>query len=691
MFSPTVTRRFRKFLLGLEVIIILVLAAGMGAVFGTYHEMNKLLPPTAALDHYRPAVGSTIWSSDGVLLARMAVENREPVLLDRVPKDLQNAMVAIEDSRFYTHGGLDFRGLLRATVANLAGGELSQGGSTITQQLARNIFLNQRREISRKIKEMLIALQIERNWTKPQILEAYLNQVYFGAGAYGVKAAARVYFGKDIKDLTLEESATLAGLPQRPSDLNPYLVYEQDHNYERTRARRNDVLTRMADLGFISRQRARQAQATDISVAKQKPATIGPLRAEYFVQYVTEQLREQLGYDQEVLDKTGLVIVTTLNYQMQKAAEKAMRQGINRYRGWGKVTEGALVCIDPNTGYVRAMVGGVNGWKNNQFNCATQAKRQPGSSFKLFVYATALGEGKSPYSSVNATASIRLGDGKYYTPKNHGRYAGMMSLVSAFASSVNGAAVNLCVDVGPRAVVNVAKRMGIDSHLIAVPALALGTSEVTPLELASAYGTVAAFGKHAAPIGVLQVKNQDGQVIKEFTPRVTDSGLTESTLRGLDVLTRSVVTGGTGSGAASVPEARGKTGTTEENTDAWFAGYVPGQLATVVWAGNRSNKPMSPRLYGGTICAPIWANFMSQAIALNPNKNRPPIPEWAKKPVERPRRRRKKKEADTNAPGNGPTTGGEPDVSPPPDDGGGPTPPPPTGGPDKPGTDPGAN
>ncbi len=645
MIGKTVKRRLKKFVLWMEILLILVLGAGAGGVLAVWYQISKVLPPDAALDSYRPPVGSKIYSSDGQLLAKLAVENREPIPLDKIPKDMQNAMVAIEDSRFYTHGGLDFWGIGRAVVTNVSGREMSQGASTITQQLARNMFLSSRKKISRKLKEVLIAVQIERNWTKRQILEAYLNQVYFGAGAYGVKSASQTYFAKDPGKLTLAECAMLAGMPQRPSELNPYSAFDQDGNYDRTKARRDDVLGRMLTLKLIDQARYQKAIDTPIKVAKQRPATIGYFRAKYFVQYVVEQLREQMGYDQEILDKTGLTIITSLNWKMQQAAEKAMKKGINRYRGWGRVSDGALVCLDPNTGYIRAMVGGVNEpWEKHQFNCVTQARRQPGSSFKLFVYAHALEDGRSPYSSVSVNAFIRMPDGKTYAPKNHGRTrGGSLGLVPAFAGSVNGAAVNLAVEdgifEGPKNVAALAHRMGIQSDLMGVPALALGTSEVTPLELANAYGTIAAGGKRAQPMVILQVRSQEGDLVKDFAPKVTPIGLKPTTVQGVHALTRAVVTGGTGSGAGSVADAHGKTGTTERNTDAWFAGYVPNELVTVVWAGNRNNKPMSHSLYGGTICAPIWAEFMQQAIKLNPDKKPVPMQVADAKPARRRERR----------------------------------------------------
>jgi penicillin-binding protein 1A len=628
MISVAAKRRIRKFLLWMEILFILVVGAGMGAVLAAFYQMNKLLPPDAALDNYRPPVGTKIYSSDGELLARLATENREPVPLERIPKNMQNAIVAIEDSRFYEHSGLDLKGIARAMWANISGHEMAQGASTLTQQLARNMFLNSKKKISRKIKELLLAIQIERNWTKRQILAAYLNQVYFGASAYGVQAASQAYFKKDVKDLRLEECALLAALPQRPSDLSPYAAYGSKEGFEKSKARRDTVLDRMAELHYITPDQARIAKARPIKVAKTRPPAVGYFHAKHFCQYVMDQLRNKLGYEQDFLDKAGLTVVTTLDWKMQQAAEKAAREGVSKYRGWGRVSEGALVCVDPHNGYIRAMVGSVNDpWEKHQFNCATQARRQPGSSFKIFVYTAGFEAGRDPYSTVNANAYIPLPDGTVYSPHNHGGTTGRLSLVNAFALSVNGAAVNICNDVGPKTVVSLARKFGLTGNLQAYPSIALGVCDVSPLEMASAYGVFAVGGKRAEPETIIQIRSQDGEILDSPTPKITDLGLHADTLDDINILTRAVVTSGTGRGAGSVPDAHGKTGTTEENTDAWFVGYTPNGLATAVWAGNRDNKPMSPRLFGGTICAPIWAQFMQKAVELNPAKKKRPAEE----------------------------------------------------------------
>jgi penicillin-binding protein 1A len=619
--SRAAKRRFKKVLLWFEILVILVLGAGVGIVCGALYQISKILPDERAINAFTPTAATTIYSSDGVRLAVLADQYREPVPLEKIPKHLQNAIVAIEDSRFYEHHGLDFRGVARALWENIRGRDLTQqGASTITQQLARNIYLTQRKTVSRKLKELMLAVQIERTWAKQQILETYLNQIYFGSGAHGVQSAAKTYFGKDVKDLNLAQCALIAGIPQRPNDHSPY------RDMARSRRRRDVVLDRMAQLGFITDEKAALAKQQGIKlVAKSRPRRSGYFHSPYFVTHVVEQLRDMYGDD--LLYKGGFRIVTTLNSKMQEQAEKALVQGIQQMK-FARVSEGAIVCIDPHSGYIRAMVGGTD-FKKDQFNCATQAKRQPGSSFKAFVYTAAIDTGNlSAYGSVSAKApSFRNADGKWWTPRNHSRtvYGGKIAVRSAFAQSVNTAAVNALRSVGAEAVSDYAHRLGIKSKLSAYPSLALGASEVTVLEMASAYGTFATRGLRCEPISIIKIKDRDGATILENVPRPRRVNVNPATFTAMDGLFRAVVTSGTGSAASRVLEARGKTGTSENYTDAWFVGYTP-DLATAVWAGNRDNKPMR-RGYGGTICAPIWAAFMAEAVKVNPKTPRPKVEE----------------------------------------------------------------
>jgi penicillin-binding protein 1A len=632
-------RRLKKVILWAEILFILVLGAGVGIVGGAFYQIRKILPPEDEIDKFKPTQGTKILTSDGHLLARIALENRQPVDLKQIPKEMQNAVIAIEDERFYQHSGLDYRGLARAMWQNLRGGDLTQqGGSTITQQLARNIYLSSQKTLVRKLKETMLAVQIERNWSKEQILEMYLNQVYFGSRAYGIQSAAKIYFGKDVGKLTLAECALLAGLPQRPSRLSPY------HNKEGARRRRDIVLAKMAQQGYITSDRARLAMQQPIRLAyTREPKQTHYYAAPYFVSYVVDQLKDTYGED--YIYKSGLTVVTTLNWKMQQAAERVLTEAIREYRRQRRnIHDGALVCLDPHTGYIRAMVGGVD-FNEDQFNTVTQARRQPGSAFKLFVYTAALdSQGWNVHHIVSATArSVKQADGTWWTPQNHSKkHSGSMPMLQAFAFSNNVAAVNTLMEVGASTVADYARRMGIESKLRAYPSLALGSSEVTPLELTSAYGIFPAGGIRAEPMSIRLVKTPDGEVLQENTPRRHHVGLQARTIEGINQLTRAVVQYGTGRRAGEgVPDAHGKTGTTDDYTNAWFVGYTP-ELVTGVWLGNRDNSKMR-RSYGGDVCAPIWGAFMREAIKLNPKSPRPKPTDLI---AEGPRSRRRGSEAE---------------------------------------------
>lgn len=616
MSSRAFRRRIKRLVLWAEILFILLLGAGVGIVGGAFYQIRKILPPEDHVRDFKPVQGTKIYSSDGVLLAQIAHEDREPVPIDKIPKLMQQAVIAIEDERFYEHSGLDFRGLARALWQNLRGGDLTQqGGSTITQQLARNIYLSSQKTLSRKLKETMLAVQIERNWSKRQILEMYLNQVYFGSRAYGIQSAAKVYFGKDVKDLTLAECALLAGLPQRPSKLTPY------RNMEAAVRRRNLVLQKMAQLGYITPQRAQLASQQPVRLAHEKEPQLSRFyRAPYFVGYVLEQLRDSYGDD--LIYKGGFTVITSLHWKMQQAAERALIEGVRRNKG-RNIHDGALVCIDPHTGYIRAMVGGVD-FQKDQFNTAVQARRQPGSAFKLIVYTAAVDtHGWNAFRTVSARAvSIKQPNGKWWTVTSHRkRQYGDLSILKAFALSDNPAAVNTLRAVGAQTVVDYAQRLGIKSPLRAYPSLALGASEVTPLELTSAFGVFAAGGIRAEPIAIRLVKSPDGEIMEENAPRLHRVRLQPETIATINQLTRAVVEWGTGRAASVVPNAHGKTGTTDNYTDAWFVGYTP-ELAAGVWLGNRDNSRMR-RSYGGDVAAPIWAAFMREAVQLNPKMKRP--------------------------------------------------------------------
>lgn len=602
-------RRLKLLVFYTEIIALLLLVVMLGAIGATFYSVARFLPSGADIGNYQPNEATKIISDDGVVLAEVFEENREFVKLDDIPKALQDATIAIEDSRFYKHIGIDLKGIARALYQNLRKKEISQGGSTITQQLARNIYLTREKTLSRKLQEVVLALQLERNFSKQQILELYLNEVYYGSGACGVQAASKVYFGKEVKNLTLSQSALIAGLPQKPS------VYSPHENLDLAIKRRNVVLDRMAELGYITQEQCEQAKREKPKIVPRKPAGIARYKAPWFVTYVIKQLSDEFGAD--LVYRGGLRVYTTLNYEMQKAAEEALREGV-RSAKYLNVTQGALVCIEPQNGYIRAMVGGVNpDFTKDQYNRVVQARRQPGSAFKAFVYTAAIDNGYDPdYRISNARISFPGYGGKTWSPRNYdGRYGGSYTIRRAIAQSVNICAVRMANEIGIDKVIAYARMLGIKSPLTRSLALALGASDVTPLEICSAYGVFAADGVRAEPMAVVRITTceagREEAVIAEYAPN-TIQVLSQETARIMNELFRGVVTSGTGRRALRVPKAHGKTGTTNNDRNAWFIGYTP-ELVAAVWVGNDNNSPMKG-VWGGNVCCPIWTQFMLKAL-----------------------------------------------------------------------------
>jgi penicillin-binding protein 1A len=567
-------------------------------------RLRAALPDVNALAAWRPSQTTEIRSSDGVLLARLFEENRRVVPLSEMPGALRDATIAVEDRRFLEHRGVDWRGAARALVSDVAQGGYREGGSTITQQLVRSVFLDPGKRLSRKAREAMLAVQTERRFTKPEILGMYMNQVYYGERCFGVEAAAHAYFGKPASRLSLAECALLAGIPRRPALYDPYA------NPEAARQRRDAVLRRMVETGHLDAARAEAAMREPLRLAYRRPPRLQARRAPYFVDFVVRQLEDRYGADR--VYRGGLRVQTTLNSRAQAAAELAVRRGMDAAFG-RRPTQAALVSLDPRTGAIRAMVGGRD-YSRSSFNRAVQAKRQPGSAFKPFVYAAALSAGHLTTDRIT-DAPVAF-DGGRWRPRNmDGRWHGRITLTTALANSINIPAVKLCDDVGPDAVANVARLCGIASPLREDLTLALGTSEVSPLELASAYGVFAASGVRAEPMAIVRVDDCDGGTLETFAPRRADV-LNPATSARMDFMLRQVVRAGTGAAAGSVPGARGKTGTTDSRHDAWFVGYTPA-LTTAVWVGNDHPSPI-PGLTGGGVCAPIWAAFMGHAIRILP-------------------------------------------------------------------------
>ncbi len=599
------------------VLLVLVLA-GVATAYGLVTTWLRDLPDYTSKDAFEVAQATKVYSADGKLLARLYLENREVVPISEISTSLSQGIVAIEDERFYQHHGVDPQGLVRAVVRTAQGNR--QGASTITQQYIRNTILLDERTtmtIARKIREAYLAMELEKRHTKPEILEMYLNTVYFGEGAYGAEAAARTYFAKSAKDLNLAQGATLAGVVQSPSRLDPY------DNPDGATARRNEVLGRMLYNNMITQAEYDAAQAEPLQLQRSSEPLDGIYDSPYFVAHVKKALQQQ--FTPAVVFKGGLTVYTTLDTRMQKYAESAAHEKFNR----AGEPEVALVAIDPRNGYVKAVVGGRD-YAKRKFNLATQGHRQPGSSFKTFVLATALEQGMPPYFDVDSSSpAVIPAKPKPWTVDNsEGSGQGMMSLEAATWSSVNTVFARVADEVGIKNVAKMAKRMGITTSLPNYPSIALGAANVTPLEMASAYGTLANNGVRNDPVFISKVVDRNGAVIFEATPRGTQAIKPAIARTTTDIL-KGVIEHGTATAADIGRPAAGKTGTSQLNRDVWFVGYTP-QLVAAVWVGYPTEKTIvvdGSRAFGGTVAAPIWASFMKRALAGQPKKDFAKAPE----------------------------------------------------------------
>jgi len=579
-----------------------VLAIGTGV--GVLVAISRDLPDVTAVYH-PPAQATRIYAASGELVASLYRENRIPIPLEAVPRHVRQAVLAIEDARFYQHPGVDLTGIARAIWHNIRSGEIVEGGSTITQQLARTLFLSQERVLSRKLAEIVLALEIERRLTKDEILERYLNEVYFGQGAYGIEMAARVYFGKPARELTLGEGAVLAGIIRAPSAYSPHT------NPQAARRRARLVIDRMVQLGMITPAQAGAVLRHPVTFTPPANAGLVGIRAPYFISFVLPQLLGRFG--EELVYRGGLSVYTTLDTRLQALAEKVVRRGIDEGLAAGlRTSQAALVALDPRTGHVRAMIGGYD-FDQTQFNRAWQARRQPGSAFKPFIYVTALANGVPPSRVlVDAPVAYRIPGAGVWRPKNYDRrFRGPITLRRALEHSVNVPAVRMLSELGPDRVIEYARRMGISSDLRPHLSLALGTSEVTPLEMASAYGVLANLGVRVAPVAILKVTDASGKVLYEHFPD-REIALAPPVAYLMTDILKGVITRGTGRAANIGRPAAGKTGTTDDYRNAWFIGYTP-TLVAAVWVGNDDNTPMR-RVVGGGLPAKIWAAFMRSAL-----------------------------------------------------------------------------
>ncbi len=690
--------------LGLGLLAVLTLA-GISAAWVLRSALAEL-PDVASLLDYRPPIVTTVWSRDGVLMADFAEERRRVVDAAGLPAHVVRAFLAAEDSQFFTHEGLNWRGIVRAAFANLREGRVVQGGSTITQQVAKSLLLSPERSFRRKIREAVLAVRIERNLSKEQILHLYLNQIYLGHGAYGVESAAEIYFGTTAQKLSLAQAALLAGLPQAPSRYDPY------QHPERALERRRYVLHRMSQESWISEEGAREGSDEPLELTRtpSRYLSVSP----HFSEHVRRSLEASYGAD--VVQREGLRVTTTMDSRLQAAAREALRKGLEAvdrrsgYRGavargddaataaveqadpprdgqrslaavrsvtdegavvavggrevplprtelaWalprsgrpedvlqaGDVilcefapgeggelvaslvqepeVEGALVCLDAHTGEVLALAGGYD-FSRSQFNRAVQAQRQPGSAIKPLIYASAIEKGFTPATLIYDTPIVYDSPDldEKWKPKNYSeRFYGATTLREALVHSRNVVTVKVLRDVGIGYAVDFLQRMGIASPINADLSLALGASSVSLLELTDVYGAFAAGGVRREPVFLLRTEDRDGRLLQEFHPGEGAPSLRPETAYILTHMMQAVIQEGTGRQARGLGRpAAGKTGTTNENRDAWFLGFTP-DLVTGVWVGYDDGRSLAKGETGGRAAAPVWLDFMRQAVAGTP-------------------------------------------------------------------------
>ncbi len=598
-----VVRKWALLRRGLEVGLWCLIILGAAAAY-----MASGLPDTRVLFAPPESASVAVYDVNGTLITHRGLTYAGDVRLEDLPPYVPKAILAIEDHRFYSHFGLDLEGLIRALAANLMAGKVVQGGSTITQQLAKNLFLTSERTMRRKVQEAMLALWLEARLTKDQILTLYLNRVYYGAGTHGIDAAAQRYFGKYARDLTLGEAALLAGLLKAPSR------YAPTNNADGALARAKLVLERMEALGFI--QDADSVLSDSSAFRLAAAATPG---VHYFVDWAVDLLPGYIGRRGE-----PLVMRTTLDLEMQKAAEAAIAGALDDPDTQDlRVGQAALVALDSG-GAVRAMVGG-RSYRVSPFNRATRARRQPGSAFKPFVYLAALDAGWKPSHAIG-DRPIRIGR---WAPSNFtGRFEGNVSLTRALSKSLNAATVRLAETMGRQRVVDMAHRLGLDADLKAHPSLPLGTVEVTPLRLTTAYVPFANGGRAVVANPVAQIQTHTGTILYDREDGHLGQVVPPDVMARFNLMMQAVVDEGTGKAAAlDRYTVAGKTGTSQNYRDAWFVGYAEG-LVTSVWVGNDDNKPMD-RVTGGTVPARIWKAFAEQALprAAEIRRIDPPVPD----------------------------------------------------------------
>lgn len=559
------------------------------------------LPDTSSLYQVDRQPSITYLDRNGALIATRGTQMAPPADLDALPDYVPAAFIAIEDRRFYHHPGFDPIGMMRAMATNVRAGRVVQGGSTLTQQLAKNLFLTPDQNMRRKVQELMLAVWLEMKFSKKEILALYLNRVYFGAGAYGIEAASQRYFDKSAKNLTVGEAALLAGLLKAPSRYSP--VSES----ERAAARATVVLNEMEEAGVITAAQREQAVTQPVIVSR----TLATQHAQYFIDWLDKSIRSLVGEPTE-----DMVVETTLDLTLQTAAERSVRRILDRDAGKG-VQQAALVALDGD-GRVRAMIGG-SSYADSQFNRAVDAKRQAGSAFKPFVYLAAVEAGYTPQTPV-VDQPITIGN---WSPRNYsGTFSGNMTLAQAVAQSTNTVAAYVADQVGRDSVARAARRLGIESRIGLEPAMALGAVEVSPIEMATAYDAFANGGRRVDAYGISRIRTPQGRVIYQRQSGQSGQAINNPSLYYMNQMLRGVVTSGSGRSAAiSGRDLAGKTGTTSDYKDAWFVGYTGG-FVTAVWVGKDDNTAMRG-VTGGSSPAAIWKGFMEAAL---PRLDAPAIP-----------------------------------------------------------------
>lgn len=602
MAKANISKKSKKgggFLSTLKFIFILGCACALAGVASLELYLSSL-PPINNLEQFKPNIVTKIYSSDDEIIKTFTAYTYEKIELKDIPENLKKALIATEDKNFYRHHGYDIAGLARSTIQNILAGRVVQGASTITQQLARVLFLNNERTFDRKLKELFIAARIEKTISKDQILEMYMNNVYLGAGAYGVEGAAQIYFDKHLKNCDLAELALIAGLPQAPS------VYSPFNNMDLAVQRRNQVLTRMYKMRYITREEYEKAKEEKVHLAK-TPQFYTTNKAPYFCDYVMKEL-EKLGFDETEISQGGYKVVTTLDYKAQKAANEAIVKNLKNWGLSGDKNQAAVFAYSPIDGKILVYSGGKD-YTKSQYDRVTQAVRPPGSSFKPIVYAAAMEKGISPNDMIE-DRPITIGQ---WSPHNYGnKYRGKIPVYTALMVSSNVCAARLIKEVGIRPVIQTARVLGIETPLEYDYTIALGSNGVKLFEFTRAYGAFANGGFVVQPYAIERVETSRGKVVYKAPKTKITHQLSMNTAAEMTAMMKTVITHGTGRAANFGKPAAGKTGTTDDNKDAYFMGYTPNIVAGV-WVGNDDNTALNKSIQGGTVPALIWKDIMKVA------------------------------------------------------------------------------